>query len=157
MNLYMMITGGGTEAISMLTKYGGASSFFRGAIVPYSSEELEECIGQFDKAVSKETCRSMLDYCDITLSEYSGDKISIACTAKLAKENEREGRENYAIVGHSVNGEKNFFKLSFEPYNFMGDKDVFKRPKQEQMLAQSIVKIFNNDMSGAFGVTVCSI
>lgn len=118
MNLYVMLTGGGSKYISDMLTAGGASSYFIGASIPYSQVELQTSVNvdlSVVKSVSKETCDSMLHSCDMILSKapYNGTNIGIACTASLKKDGQRKDRLNHAYAGYSLNGMHTIYHINF--------------------------------------------
>lgn len=96
------ITGGGMEAATIATRYGGASSWFYGAFLPYayrmSSLAIFEDTGI--KMVSREAALQMADLsCRMHSLEDEENYISVSATSKLAYEGEREGRAHVAYIG----------------------------------------------------------
>lgn len=93
----LAITGGGTRAISYLLENGGASSVFLGALVPYANSMLKTyTYAKYEKAVSIDAARAMLDW-----SRYGNTEnhYSISSTSSLAKNGiEREGRQHSVVL-----------------------------------------------------------
>jgi len=97
--LFLTITGGGTEAIGKILRNGGASSYFAGAYVPYSTKCVDDFLGfKPEKYNSQLTSRQlamagmqkMLD-----LGYDFNECVSLACCASLRSSNvERVGREH---------------------------------------------------------------
>lgn len=133
------ITGGGTEAISMLLKYGGGSASILECIVPYNQVALAEFLGATpSSACSAETARRMATAAykrclslGITDQTPVHNLIGVGCTASLSKENEREGRKhNIHIAIHGVNFTREFNFESLKP---------MQRKLEEELTSQHIV------------------
>ncbi|WP_440953244.1 hypothetical protein [Methanococcoides sp. FTZ1] len=107
--IVLAITGGGTEAIGQLLRYGGGSATVLEAIVPYSPEALDTLIGRKpEKYASPTTVRSMAMAAyrrALSLKEnddriHSQNLIGVAASCKLSTGTaEREGREHEIYVG----------------------------------------------------------
>jgi len=103
------ITGGGSGAIYELLRYGGASSFFLEAQVPYDNQCVTELLGGYkpDKFCAQSTA-SMLATCAYkraTTLTGTHSVIGVGSTAKLQKiGTERDGREHILYIAiHSKN------------------------------------------------------
>lgn len=98
----LAITGGGTEAIGKLLKYGGGSATLLEAVVPYSQQALNTFIGRKpEKYASSRTARAMAmaAFQKALLLQGSGTNeashvLGIGATCTLSKSVEREGRQH---------------------------------------------------------------
>lgn len=102
--LYIALSGGGSESISLLLRDGGASSIFVGAQIPYCEDELRFLIGSYTKAVSLPVAKqlSKVGYTRSFSDELEVKCIGIGLTCSLAKaEKERVGREHKVCVAVS--------------------------------------------------------
>lgn len=143
--LYMIITGGGTGAITRLLENGGASSFFVGAEVPYSYTIDNEptpdkfCSKEYAELLCQKSLYNIGKYFqrpkDITISdllirllEYKF--IGVGVTASLMKnEGERPERVNEA-----------FITINFKTYHMTYDKTQLRtRLFQEDELSNDIL------------------
>jgi nicotinamide mononucleotide (NMN) deamidase PncC len=93
--VFFGITGGGSEAVSLLLKGGGASNVFLGAIVPYSRTELCRHIKLFDydKSVSRKVAQALA-----TVGPTNIDHFGIGVTCSLVKDGERDGRDHKIVI-----------------------------------------------------------
>ena len=93
--LSMILTGGGTLAISELLKHGGASNVLEMAAVPYGQESLQELLGfKPTKSVSSDVAYGLI-------ADFSKGLV-VSCTASLRKSGEeRAGRIHEAYIGYN--------------------------------------------------------
>lgn len=91
------ITGGGSEALPLLMKHGGASEFMLDAQIPYDPQCVIELLGGYrpDKYCSADTSR-MLAVCAYERADKLAERqwpLGVGATCKLRKaQYEREGR-----------------------------------------------------------------
>lgn len=138
--LVMAITGGGTEAIGALLRYGGASSYFLEGIVPYSSMALARFLDtEPKKFVSEHTARMMANRAYERAEELSTSPISelvgIGVTASLKKANERPGREHVCYISARTYDQLSIAKWIFKEYR--------DREEEERLLAGLIINFVN--------------
>jgi hypothetical protein len=115
-HMVLAITGGGSEAISHLLKYGGGSSTVLEAIIPYAAESLNMFLGQ--------SVNCSLDSA-LILAERSLERaktlstkprlIGIGVTAKLAKEQERVGRQHASYLAIADDQKYSTLTCEFQP------------------------------------------
>lgn len=100
------VTGGGAQVIGELLRYGQGSNTILEAIVPYNQLSFDYFVkGKPDKYCSPEAAN------DLAMAAYqkaikftnideanAGHLIGIGVSCSLAKDEEREGRENYAYI-----------------------------------------------------------
>jgi nicotinic acid mononucleotide adenylyltransferase len=137
--LVMAITGGGTEVIGELLRYGGGSKTLSEAVVPYSQPSFDSFVkGKPDKYCSITAAR------DLAMASFQRaiflnpnsplDKlIGLGATSSLTKESERAGREHKIHIAVQT-ADKTF---SFSPSLV----DVFGRLDQETKTAEFILKM----------------
>lgn len=98
----LAITGGGTEVIGELLRYGGGSSAIVEVVVPYSPQSLDAFIkGKPDKYCSEDTAGYMAMAAFKRCLSFTGDEensIGLGATSSLCKEGEREGREHRTFI-----------------------------------------------------------
>lgn len=98
----LAITGGGSEAIGELLRYGNGSNTLLEAVVPYDQQAFNNFVGgKPDKYCAPEAARdlAMAAYQRAkTLNPDSIHNIGIGVSCSLAKDNERPGREHKAFV-----------------------------------------------------------
>lgn len=98
----LVVTGGGTGAISELLCHGGGSKVLLEAIVPYGKQSAIELLGEEPaKFVSVDTTEKLAEaaYKRAVKLSNSTDVFGLAANASLTVENEREGRTNIVHVG----------------------------------------------------------
>jgi len=106
--LVLALTGGGSQAIGELLRYGNGSQTLLDARVPYDSEALYQFIG-YDpsQCCSKRTAKDLAMAAHCKASVYTHDNvIGVGSTSSLVKpEGEREGREHkiFAALHDGVN------------------------------------------------------
>lgn len=131
------ITGGGTELIGELLRYGGSSSTIVDCQIPYSNEALQEYVGHdIKKACSQETSKSMAMVALMkaaAISKTPEVSVGIGITASLAKQNQREGRDNVAYLSVQTCHASLYEKFTFSP--------VMSRLEQEGELVRLLLKI----------------
>jgi len=100
----LCITGGGSGAINTLLRYGGASSFFLEAQVPYCPESIDQYLGGYtpDQYCCDSTARMLATSAyerACVLTGCSLNTIGVGATSKLGKAGpEREGRKHIVYV-----------------------------------------------------------
>lgn len=145
----MIITGGGTGAITQLLQYGGGSKFLLHAEIPYSKNSFESLTDRNHDFVSISACDELVNaaifnatiFSDTSESQdespTSSPLIAVSCTAKLTYDGERENREHTAFIGviRRENGTypEKYFQVSFIPN--------LNREEQEKFLSESILAI----------------
>jgi len=117
--IYMIITGGGTGAINELLRYGGGSSVFVGAEVPYALHMVNAYThnqaGETFKCVSADTAEQM------AITAYSNyGNLGVGVTCKLGYEGEREGRKHFAFI--AISTEKETLTTELDNDFFTGDR-----------------------------------
>lgn len=99
--LVAAITGGGSEFVGELLKYGGGSSTLLDATIPYNQKAFDKYIkGKPDKYCSKEAAMdlAMASYQRAYELDPESQLIGLGVTCSLTKPREREGRENVAHI-----------------------------------------------------------
>lgn len=96
----LAITGGGTQVISELLRYGGSSKIFVDAYVPYSVNSIVKYIGYVpSKFCSQEVARKLALSCYNNIIDDNHmpyDSVGIGVCCSLTKDNQRQGRVNEA-------------------------------------------------------------
>lgn len=134
--LYLVITGGGTRAISHILENGGASKWLYAAFVPYDIGSIfdinkEACVASTATYLSK-------FYCMIMPKIDGYDNVCVACTASLYKEGQRHGRINQAYLSVCINNQVEKVKhLVYTSTN---------RLEQENQLANDIFQFCSENM-----------
>lgn len=103
--IFLSISGGGSGAIGNILKKGGASKFFAGAYVPYSSNLLDHHIGGTPEKYCSEATAQRLAvvawqyaHVGVKFDDQGVDIVGIGVSASLAKPNQRVNRVNEAFV-----------------------------------------------------------
>lgn len=148
--IYMMITGGGTGAISKLLESGGASEVFLGAEVPYgycSTRKPDKFVSeQYAKDLAY-TAAGMLD-CELDNPIVRNKAhIGVSCTASLYKEGQREDRKNEAWLGLFINDERGIQELT--RYLDLKKWKLPNRGSQESFLSEQVLIFLNEYLTGA--------
>ena len=100
----LVTTGGGSSALNALLTTPGASRFVRAAHIPYSSEALEEFLGEKpEQAVSPATACKLAQ--TAVRSQESG-VIGVACSAALMTDRQRRGEDRAFICIKTAAAEK---------------------------------------------------
>lgn len=90
------ITGGGSEAIAELLRYGGGSAFFLDAQVPYDNQCVKQLLGGHapDRYCDSPTSRMLATKAYERACRLVGNTevVGVGATAKLRKKSEREDR-----------------------------------------------------------------
>lgn len=139
------ITGGGSGAIGKYLENGGKSAFLVDAQVPYSMNGLDNYLGgKPDKYCSKETAavmamRALERSKRLGVGENEAN-CGIGVTASLTKDGERQGRKHVAYIGVHKDSSLWLYETEFT---------VGSRQAQEQVLADLICKIMNNEDESA--------
>ena len=142
----MTMTGGGSEALARATRNGGASKWLIGAHYPYSELMSRRMAAMAVNipgiatapCVSRDFAVALASSAYMTnphVLETNEKIISIACTAKLGYEGQREGRENIAYISVLKSGPR---KTTFFNYKFVVNSD-YTRIMQEDKLATAIL------------------
>lgn len=130
-------TGGGSEAIGELLKYGGGSNTLLEAIVPYHQEAFNQFVkGKPDKYCSPGAARdlamaSFQRAINLTTIKDVETLIGIGVTCSLAKDGERQGRTHRAYV-------------AVQTYNMTRNYDIpfdgsLSRVDEEEIVSQVIL------------------
>lgn len=136
------MTGGGTDAIPSLLRYGGMSKVFLGAEVPYSEDSLNEITDHKyhgDKAVSQNVATTLASY---MWSKYNAN-FGVGVTSSLYYEGQREERVNQAYLSivtieEDYHNHLVFNSLSTSILNGL-DTNLSHRTVQEELLSKFIV------------------
>jgi nicotinic acid mononucleotide adenylyltransferase len=100
----LAITGGGSEAIGELLRYGEGSKTLLEAVVPYDQQSFIDFVhGTPDKYCAPEAARTLAMAAfqraiKLAGNENAANLIGIGCSASLAKDHEREGRQHHAYI-----------------------------------------------------------
>ncbi|MDY0387264.1 MAG: hypothetical protein RBT65_09075 [Methanolobus sp.] len=140
--IVLAISGGGTEAIGEMLRYGKGSDTLIEAIVPYSKESLNKFIGKEpSEYASTDTAKNMamssfrraLYLNSNPDKKYYENLIGIGVTCKLVKNtNEREGRQ------HEVHfASQSYLKTTTSSLFF---KENASREEQEKIAADFIIE-----------------
>lgn len=135
----LIITGGGTGAIANLLRYGGGSKFLLNAEIPYAKLAFLQASCGIDKDfVSQTACQRLAEcafvdsQCFVPTEDEKAPLIGVACTAKLAYDGERIGREHCAYIGiESGDGSNAYYLFDFP--------QQMSREEQEDFLAEGIL------------------
>jgi nicotinic acid mononucleotide adenylyltransferase/nicotinamide mononucleotide (NMN) deamidase PncC len=146
----LAITGGGTEAIGELLRYGGGSATLLEAVVPYSQQALDELTGRKpEKYASTRTARAMAmaAFQRARLLQGSGQKgvqhvLGIGATCTLAISGERKERQHELHM--AVQSLQN--TTTYSTF-FLEKRD---REHEEELVSRSII----NMIASACGVDV---
>lgn len=144
------ITGGGSEAIGEILRYGGGSACLIEAIVPYSQNSLASFLKKEpEKFCSKETaCKMAAASLDIALK--NSGTLGVGMTCSLSKENERNGREHWVHIALCTQHKTTSFSIQLndkKPSFFNDFKNKSLRVKQEAEAAALLLM--------AIGSTLC--
>lgn len=104
--VYIILTGGGSAAISNILSRGGASEYFIGAELPYNQKMFEGIVGEVwdTKLVSERSAHQLAAVAYQKAKEYCTSPIGIGVSASLCKaSNERDGRINEAYIAVITN------------------------------------------------------
>ena len=151
--VYIIATGGGSDAISKILTGGGASSYFIGEELPYNEAMFDAVVGGevWDtKLVSERSAHQLAAAAYQKAKRCCDSPIGIGVSASLCKiEKERTGRENVAHVcviykTDSVNGvASTHYQQGYKNKN---------RSFQEQKLAMLIREVIESHLSDALNV-----
>lgn len=147
-SLVMAITGGGAEAISLLTEHGGASKILLEAHVPYSAKASSEYAGK-----EPEHFCSRDHALNLAVSSYNRAKahktgkfcMGLGSTARLIVDNEREGRVHEAWIAIHDDENTRTYHVSFpKDWRFV----------QEKRLAEIILRKLEdaNDIDNSYDI-----
>lgn len=142
----MILTGGGSLAISELLKHGGASKVFIGACVPYNTEVLIDGLGYTpDKFVSKKVAIDLAHKMKIPLS-IEGNLLTISCTASLRKNSqEREGRVHEAYIATYYINHNKYYSCT-DCYHVIFNEER-TREQEEELLANILLSIIDQNVN----------
>ncbi len=98
----LAVTGGGTEVVSKLLRYGGGSNTVLDAVIPYSNAALDSFVGgKPDKYCSADTARLMAMAAFMRARKFDqvNPLIGLGVTCSLARGGpEREGRTHHVFI-----------------------------------------------------------
>ena len=104
----IMVTGGGTSALTWLLSVPGASNTVIEAVVPYSAASLADLLGREPaQTVSKETARSMAGAAyrrALSLRKDGTSVAGIACTATIATDRPKRGEHRCHVAAWTAGG-----------------------------------------------------
>lgn len=135
--IVLAITGGGTEVIGTLLKYGNGSNTLLEAIVPYDQNSFDEFLkGKPDKYCSIGAA------CDLAMAafqraiklqgvENASNLAGIGVTCSLAKDNERKGREHHGYIAVQNKETTRAYEVKLNG----------NREQEEALVADTILKI----------------
>lgn len=99
-SVYITLTGGGSRFISNILSAGGASWFFEGCEIPYSTDQIDKLIGY--KPTKYTSHEVLLDLARNSIDKIADSKkeiIGVGITAVLNKVGgQREGRRNFIRI-----------------------------------------------------------
>lgn len=127
--LVLYVTGGGTEAISSLLKYGGGSATFLEGLVNYCTESTHQLIGGEPKNyASLEVARKLAMAAYLRAKELHEDEVvGVACTCKLRKPGERPNREHKLCLAIQTDDRTETFEVPLtEPRNRCVEEDIVR-------------------------------
>lgn len=134
--IVITVTGGGSQIISELLRYGGSSSIILECNVPYSETSLTNFLGyKPDKCCSEKTARQIALTSFKRASSISGEpfnSVGIGVTASLSKSNQREDRNNVAYLAIQTAYYIWFHKFEFD--------NKLTREEQEFELTKTVIK-----------------
>jgi nicotinic acid mononucleotide adenylyltransferase len=126
--------------IPQLLMGAGSSRWLHSITIPYAKEATEElCTKNDSKFVSKDRLEDLMD----SLPVVGHDIITIAVTASLAFEGQREGRINKFLMLIEHNGERFFKDIEFSGIR----RFTNTRKLQEKSICQSITTYFRDKRS----------
>jgi nicotinic acid mononucleotide adenylyltransferase/nicotinamide mononucleotide (NMN) deamidase PncC len=131
----IIITGGGTGAISELLKYGGGSKTLIEALVPYSMESWNYLLGKKpDSYCSEHAARQLASVAyHRALKVSPGQKrFGLGIAAALAKDNEREGRKHHIHIAWQTDDYTNVISFEFD--------GSLNREQEENITSELIIK-----------------
>ena len=137
--IVMAVTGGGTEVIGEMLRYGGGSKVLSEAVIPYSPSSFDSFVkGKPDKYCSITAARDLAMASfqrAIFLNPNSSleNLIGVGATSSLSKEQERAGREHKVHIAVQTIDRT----FSFSP----SLNEVFGRLDQETKTAEFILKM----------------
>lgn len=136
--VYIIATGGGSQAISSILSGGGASSYFVGADLPYHESMFNSIVGEVwdDKIVSERSAHQLAAAAFDRAKGCCELPMGIGVSASLCKiTGERAGRENQAYIAIIYKEGKGRMAMTRHILFRSTDKD---RGYQEMMLAMAI-------------------
>lgn len=132
------ITGGGSNAIPELLRYGGGSAFFIEAQVPYNSKCVKELLGGHtpDRYCDSPTSRMLATAAYQRAVNIVGnpDVVGVGATAKLRKSGERDGRQHAIHVAIHTKNRTRATSLLLKGNGTRG------RAEEEQVATDIIIK-----------------
>lgn len=131
------ITGGGTEAIGELLRHGEGSNTLIEAVVPYDQKAFDAFVrGKPDKYCSPGAARDLAMAAfqlAVARTGTTENMIGVGCSASLAKDVEREGREHHAYIAVQTTQETISYTLSLHGKGY-------NREEEETLVAEVIIK-----------------
>ena len=131
------ITGGGTEAIGELLKYGNGSATLLEAVVPYDSKAFDDFVrGTPDKYCSPGAARDLAMAAfqrAIKMTNTHYNMIGIGASSSLVKDEERAGREHIAYVAVQTANQTSTYVLALH-------NNGYSREQEEHLTAEAIIK-----------------
>lgn len=157
LKMVVAITGGGSEAIGNLLKFGGGSAYLIEAIVPYDQAALTRFLKKTpQKFCSEQTaCMMAAASLDIALKNDSSfnpnDLIGVGMTCSLKKEGERKGREHWVHIAicSLTKTERHCFLLNNTNPLFSANKELSIRLRQENEASELLLRVINNHCNDA--------
>lgn len=150
-----VITGGGASAITRLLEMGGMSKVLDQFIIPYSESAVNDFVNgsHIEKSCSKATslilAASMLQRLDRMGSDVPLEqRLVLASTASLAKENQRPDRINEAWICLARDKDVRIAHASFN--------NTLSRKEQEELLVETLIDILAGAGEGTCKVEVFS-
>lgn len=140
----MIVTGGGSLAISELLRHGGASNVFISGFIPYHPEVLIDRLQYVpDKFVSKKVAIDLAHKTKVPLS--IEDRIlNVSCTASLRKNSqEREGRVHEAYIATYFYS-KNYSYTDCYHVIFNEERT---REQEEELLANILLSVIDQNVN----------
>lgn len=139
----LAITGGGSECIGELLRYGGGSNTILEAIVPYNQKAFKKFIkGVPDKFCSTEAARDLAMAAFQRSIEFEGlenfrQLMGIGVTCSLSKDGEREHRSHNIYI---------CVQTCYVTHDFNIDLTNFKlnRLQEEKLVSDSIINILSH-------------
>lgn len=134
----LAITGGGTEAISELLRYGGGSTTILEAIIPYNQKAFDNFVrGKPDKYCSPGAARDLAMAAfqrAVEFANTSENIIGVGASCSLVKDvTERAGREHHVYIATQTEYETVSYTLSLHGHEY-------NREQEEKLAATAIVE-----------------
>jgi len=133
----MAITGGGSEAIGELLRYGGGSSTLLEGVIPYDQKAFDSFIcGKPDKYCSPGAARDLAMAAfqrGVNFTNTHEHIIGIGASSSLVKDGERSGREHLAYIAVQTASETVSYTIALHG-------NGYTREEEERKVAEVIVK-----------------